>query len=219
MNFLYYRTLANVLNSNAKTLKCALYHGRKARWTEHDDVIKLLLTWAPRLRLALGPALARAGPVCLGRFLKQNHRPAKFSYTFSSKWRKKLGELKIFPHLKPKVPVCLWLKLCTMICWGVSLSAVIRNVMTGVKGHNSPVAESLRGRRKVPTMSQVLHCSTFASERHQVRTRMLQTCFLLRAPSNLVTPLAVIQYSSALYMNIKWGVAQWHNCVGYDYVS
>jgi len=30
--------------------------------TEHDDVIKLLLSGAPRLGLALGPASARAGP-------------------------------------------------------------------------------------------------------------------------------------------------------------
>jgi len=30
--------------------------------TEHDDVITPLLRGAPRLGLALGPALARAGP-------------------------------------------------------------------------------------------------------------------------------------------------------------
>jgi len=35
-------------------------------------------------------------PICLGRFLEQNYRPAKLSYTFSSKWRKNSGELKIF---------------------------------------------------------------------------------------------------------------------------
>jgi len=46
-------------------------------------------------------------------------------------------------------------------------------------------------RRKVPTMSQVLfQCSIFASERPQVRTWGRQTCFLPRAPSNLVTLLA-----------------------------
>ena len=48
------------------------------------------------------------------------------------------------------------------------------------------------GRRKVPTMSQVLssiqYC-TFTSERPQFRTWGCQTCFLPRAPSNLVTPL------------------------------
>jgi len=35
----------------------------------------------------------------------------------------------------------------------------------------------------------LLQCSTFASERHQVRTWGRQTCFLPQAPSNLVTPL------------------------------
>jgi len=38
---------------------CALYHGRIARLTGHDDVIKLLLRGASRLGLALGPAPAR----------------------------------------------------------------------------------------------------------------------------------------------------------------
>jgi len=74
---------------------------------------------------------------------------------------------------------------------GASLSAVIRGVTTGVKEHNSPGAESLRGCGKVPTMSQVLQCSTFASEKPQVRTWGRQTCFLPRAPSNLVTPLSI----------------------------
>jgi len=59
MNFLYYRTLANVLNSR---FVFAFYHDRIARLTEHDDVIKPL----PRGALCLGPALcpapARAGP-------------------------------------------------------------------------------------------------------------------------------------------------------------
>jgi len=31
--------------------------------TEHDDVVTPLLILAPRLGLALGPALAKAGPV------------------------------------------------------------------------------------------------------------------------------------------------------------
>jgi len=60
-----------------------------------------------------------------------------------------------------------------------------------------------RGRRKVLTMSQVLQCSTFASERPQVRTRGRQVCFLPRAPSNLFTLLKLIQYSFALSMNIS----------------
>jgi len=39
-----------------------LHHGRIARLTEHDDVIKPPLRGAPRLGLALGPTPARAGP-------------------------------------------------------------------------------------------------------------------------------------------------------------
>jgi len=51
--------------------------------------------------------------------------------------------------------------------------------------------------------STVLQCSTFASEKPQVRIWGRQTCFLPRAPSDLVTPLAVIQYSSAFSMYMK----------------
>jgi len=43
--------------------------------------------------------------MCLGKFLKQNHRPA--IHSFSSKWRKNSGELKSFPP-KPqgsRIPV------------------------------------------------------------------------------------------------------------------
>jgi len=36
----------------------------RAQLTEHDGVITPLLRGAPRLGLALGPALAKAGPGC-----------------------------------------------------------------------------------------------------------------------------------------------------------
>jgi len=60
-------------------------------------------------------------------------------------------------------------------------------------------AESLWGRRmtaglpKSPNNVTIyfLQYSTFASERPQVRIWGRQTCFLPRAPSNLVTPLTV----------------------------
>jgi len=82
MNFLYYRTLTNdefpvklktndefpVLSNVSKLSQfscygfiCVLHHGRIARLTEHDDVIKPLLRGASRLGLALGPAPAKAG--------------------------------------------------------------------------------------------------------------------------------------------------------------
>ena len=37
-------------------------------------------------------------PICFCKLLKQNHRPEKLSYSFSSKWRKNSGKLKIFPR-------------------------------------------------------------------------------------------------------------------------
>jgi len=60
------------------------------------------------------------------------------------------------------------------------------------RGHNSPDAESLRE----PKKSQQCHkhfvqYSAFASERPQVRTWGCQTCFLLQALSNLITPLHI----------------------------
>ena len=144
---------------------------------------------------------------------------------FSSKWRKNSGELKILPSLKPKVPVCLWLELCTLICWGTSQRAVISAVTTRGKGHSSPGDESLwerrmtGGRRNVLTLSQELQCSTFASERPQVRTQERQTCFLPRTPSNFVGPLTVIKYSLALSMYMKWRVTQWRSYVGHNSLS
>jgi len=65
-------------------------------------------------------------------------------------------------------------------------------------GQNSPGVESLWGCQitaggwapKSPNkVTSTFFNSTFASERPQVRTWGRQTCFLPRAPSNLVTPL------------------------------
>jgi len=49
-----------------------------AQLTEHDDAIILLLRGAPRLSLALGPALARAGP--------GHSTPAVNSVLMASQW-------------------------------------------------------------------------------------------------------------------------------------
>ena len=65
------------------------------------------------------------------------------------------------------------------------------------RGAQTPSAESLWGRRitavgaeKSPQCHKYfLQYSAFASERPQVRTWGRQTCFLPRAPSNLVTPV------------------------------
>ena len=143
--------------------------------------------------------------------LKHNHRPAKLSYSFSSRWRKNSGELKILPLPKAKGSRSLLLgELSTTVCRGASLRAVIMGAKTRARAAQFPghriamrAPNDRGGRQKVLTMSQVLQCSTFASERPQVRTWGRQTCFLPRAPSNLVMPLAVIQYSSALSMYME----------------
>jgi len=57
--------------------------------------------------------------ICLGQSLKQNHHPAKLSYSFSSQRHKNWGGLKILPPpLKPKIPAWFWLELSTitMVC-------------------------------------------------------------------------------------------------------
>jgi len=44
----------------------------------------------------------------------------------------------------------------------------------------------------------ILQYSEFASERPQFRTRWHQTCFLPRAPSDVVTPLALVMFLKVL---------------------
>jgi len=65
-------------------------------------------------------------------FLKQNHRPAKLSYSFSSKRRKNLDELKIFPP-KAQVPVCLWQWRPQKIFMGDSFSGTWWSFVFGVR--------------------------------------------------------------------------------------
>jgi len=103
----------------------------------------------------------------LGNFLKQNHRPAKFSFAPPKAQGSRMPLVRAVYH--------------------DLLRRVAARVTTGGKGHNCPGAKSLwgrwmtAGRRKVLTMSQELQCSTFASGRPQVRTQGRQTCFLPRA--------------------------------------
>jgi len=69
MNFLYYRTLANVLSSRGKALYLRSTSGRITRLTKHDDVINPPLGGAPRVGLALGPApLGPARPIVENSF-------------------------------------------------------------------------------------------------------------------------------------------------------
>jgi len=43
----------------------------------------------------------------------------------------KFGRIENFVPPKAQDPVCLWLELCTMICWGAALRAVTRGVTMG----------------------------------------------------------------------------------------
>ena len=78
-------------------------------------------------------------------------------------------------------------------------SGVVKGV-TGGQGGTIPrritmgVTDDCGGRRNISTMPQVgyfLQFSTFASERHQVRTQGRLTCCFPRAPSSLITPLGM----------------------------
>jgi len=77
-------------------------------------------------------------PICLGKLLKQNHRPAKLFCSFSSQWRKNSGELKIFCHPKAKGSRTALIRAESVVSSGVSLRAVIRGITTGGQGAQLP---------------------------------------------------------------------------------
>ena len=81
----------------------------------------------------------------LGKFFKQNHRPAKLSYSFSSKWRKNSGELKIPPPPKAqgsRMPLAraVYHDLLRRVA---ARSNHNQGRNDGGKGHDSPGAKSL----------------------------------------------------------------------------
>jgi len=151
--------------------------------------------------------------------IKQNHRRAKLSYSFSSQWRKNSGELKILPAPKAKGS--------HMPLVRAEYHSLLRRVTTRRnQGRNhggqraqyprrriTEGAEWLREAPKSPnnvtSTAMKYQWSTFASERPEVRT-WSQTCFLSLAPSNLVTPLAVIQFSA---LSIYTWSEELHNCI------
>jgi len=119
-----------------------------------------------------------------GKFLKQNHRPAKFSYSFFLKVAQKFGRIENFVPPKgqgSRMPL-------VRVVYHDLLRGVAARSNHGRKDEGQGV--QFHGRRKVLTMSHELQCSTFASERPQVRIYRCQTCFLPRAPSNFVASCA-----------------------------
>jgi len=104
-------------------------------------------------------------PICLGKLLKQNHRPAKLSYSFSSQQHKHLGESKILVPPKAKGSR---MPLVRAEYHGLLRRVAERGNQGRKVGAGAP--NDCGERRTVPTISQALHCSKFASEIPQVRT-------------------------------------------------
>jgi len=87
----------------------------------------------------------------------------------------------------------------------------IRRLIRGVtRGGNGAQFPGRRMTARVAKKSQqcrkyFLQYSTFASERPQVRTWERQTCFLPRAPSNLVTLLRLIAWERLIeFVDLCW---------------
>ena len=136
----------------------------------------------------------------MGKILKQNHRPAKFSCSFFLKVAQKFRRIENFAPPKAQGS-CMPLVRAVyhdLLRRVAPRSNQVRNDRG--QGEQFPGRRMTAGRRKVLTISQELQCSAFASESPQVRTWGRQTCFLPRAPSNLVASLTVIRYSYSLSM-------------------
>jgi len=78
----------------------------------------------------------------------------------------------------------------------VHYGSISRGVTRGQEGRNYPGAKSLWGHRNTAGATKSPNnvtrtFFTFASGRPQVRKWGRQTCFLSRAPSDLVTPLSI----------------------------
>jgi len=115
-------------------------------------------------------------PIFLGKFLKQNHRPAKFSYSFFLSVAQKFGRIENFVPPEgqgSRMPLvrAVYHDLLRRVA---ALSIQGRN--DEGQGAQFPGRRITAGRRKILTMSHELECSTFASERPQVRGAKLASC-------------------------------------------
>jgi len=157
-------------------------------------------------------------PIFLGKFLKQNQPPAKFSYSFFLKVAQKFGRIE-------NVPVCLWLELCTIICWCASLR--------GVQGRNDRGQGAQFPRRR--TMKAPNDCGAPKSPNNVTRTSVQYICFRKTSGSNIGAPNLLlapgaISFRCAPNSNsillwvvhvqyMKWGIAQLHSYVGHNSLS
>ena len=117
--------------------------------------------------------------ICLSKFLKQKHCPAKLSYSLSSKWRIYSGKLKNFPSLNPKIPVCLWLNVCTMVLLRRVTARSNHGRNDGGQGAQFP------GRRT--TMKAPNDCGAPRSPNNGTSTSVQYICFRKTSGSNMVT--------------------------------
>jgi len=75
--------------------------------------------------------------ICLGKLLKAEPSPCEtFLFVFLTV-AQRFEQIEKFPTLKPKVPVCLWLELCTVI--------LLRRV--AVRSNQSSLPKDLRFER------------------------------------------------------------------------
>ena len=104
------------------------------------------------------------------------------------------------------------------VCYRKIFRFSLHNTRDVTKGARFLGAESLRGSKSSSNvMSTFFQNSTFASERPQVRTWGCQTCFMSRAPSNLVTPLhdahhdCLAKMAKFVYINTRPSVANYQS--------
>ena len=163
--------------------------------------------------------------IFLGKFLKQNHRYAKFSYSFFLKVAQKFARIENFapPEAQgSRMPL---------------VRVVYRDLLRRIASHSNQgrndegLGAQFPGRRI--TMRAPNDCGAPKCPNNVTRTSVQYICFwtisgsnigapnlhLARAQSNFVEPLTVIPYSSALSMYMKWGVIQLHSYVGHNSLS
>jgi len=143
----------------------------------------------------------------LGKFLKQNHRPAKFSYSFFLKVAQKFGRIENFAPPKAQGSRMLLARAVyhDLLRRVAALSSQGRN--DGGQGAQFPW-------RRI-TMRAPNDCGASKSPNNVTRTSVQYICLrkasglnigapnLPLAPSSLVAPLTVIQCSFTLSMYMK----------------
>ena len=115
-------------------------------------------------------------PIFLGKFLKQNHRPAKCSHSFFLKVSQKFGRIENFALPKgqgSRMPLVRAVYHDFLRRVSACSNQGRNDEGQGAQFPGRQITMRRRmtaDRRKVLTMSHELQCTTFVSERPQVRT-------------------------------------------------